>query len=283
MDNTLLARPATQADHSELSIFLNSDIKIHRHLDWRAMLDWLSCEPFWLLMDSEKIQAVLSCPPDPVNIYWIRLFAISISFSNKRAWEILFRHVLQNHSFPAQSRIVALVYQAWMQEVLISQNWKTYQNVILLKWNRKIPSKPTLNEKCFIRPMMFSDLEIVAEIDAQSFEPVWQHSLETIRHAYEQAAYATVLEVNSEVIAYQISTAEHVRAHLARLAVLPAYRRQQYGYALVVDMLYHFRRPWIKEITVNTQEDNLKSIHLYQKTGFALTGETYPILEYPLT
>jgi len=282
MSNSLLCRPANRSDHTSLSAFLGGDIKLHRHMDWRTKLDWLGYQPFWLLKDKRQIQGVLSFPPDLAGVYWIRLFAASSYFPLAKAWEMLFSNAFQQYLFPKEAMIVALAYQSWMKNLLLSHGWQEYHQVVLMHWSGRLPEKVDLPCEALLRPMMHIDLEQVAFIDAQSFEPVWQHSSDAITRAFKQSVYATVVEIDDEVVGYQISTAEQFRAHLARLAVLPALRCQGIGYALVRDMLKHFKRPWTREISVNTQHNNQDSIRLYKKLGFELTEDSYPILNYPL-
>jgi hypothetical protein len=42
-----------------------------------------------------------------------------------------------------------------------------------------------------------------------------------MKQAYEQSAFATLMEIEGQIVAYQISTATSFSAHLALLAVLP--------------------------------------------------------------
>jgi ribosomal protein S18 acetylase RimI-like enzyme len=71
--------------------------------------------------------------------------------------------------------------------------------------------------------------------------------------------------------------------HLARLAVLPDFQCRGIGYCLLYDLLSQFYRRGARSVTVNTQNDNLASIAVYEKIGFRATGETYPIYQMPLS
>jgi hypothetical protein len=57
-----------------------------------------------------------------------------------------------------------------------------------------------------IRPMLAHDLGRVMEVDTAAFEPLWRNSLSALTNAYEQASYATVAEVGSNLVGYQLST-----------------------------------------------------------------------------
>jgi ribosomal protein S18 acetylase RimI-like enzyme len=54
------------------------------------------------------------------------------------------------------------------------------------------------------------------------------------------------------------------------------------GSALVADVLSQFARRGAHTLTVNTQQDNLASLALYEKVGFIRTGEEYPVYQYML-
>jgi ribosomal protein S18 acetylase RimI-like enzyme len=49
---------------------------------------------------------------------------------------------------------------------------------------------------------------------------------------------------------------------------------------LLRDLLVQFKRRGALRITVNTQEDNLASIALYERAGFTKTGESFPVYQY---
>ena len=127
-----------------------------------------------------------------------------------------------------------------------------------------------------------ADLSEVEKTDAASFEPLWQNPLETLRRAFAQALYATVAENENRIIGYQISTGGGQRAHLARLAVHPAVQGQGAGRALLNDLFVFLTHIGISRLSVNTQSDNQASLNLYQRMGFARTGEQYPVYTFDI-
>ncbi|HEY60509.1 MAG TPA: GNAT family N-acetyltransferase [Anaerolineae bacterium] len=280
MTTDIKPRAANKSDYSQLAVFLNSRIKIHRHLDWRATLDWLGYQPFWILEQNSHIQALLAFPPDIPDVYWVRLFAVSCAYSAEKTWDKLFPKALKSQPFKPESTIVILAYLDWLKEILLTRGWQERQRVILLKWSGSFPETLKNPKGIIIRPMLYSDLQQVARIDHVSFESIWRHSTNAIMRAFGQSSYSTVAEHEEKVIAYQISHSEILRAHLARLAIVPDFRNKGIGTALVQDMLSHFHKLWIGEITVNTQLNNYASIRLYKKLGFTITKESYPILAY---
>jgi ribosomal protein S18 acetylase RimI-like enzyme len=55
---------------------------------------------------------------------------------------------------------------------------------------------------------------------------------------------------------------------------------QGIGKILLYDLITRLRKRGISHLTVNTQGDNAASLALYQKVGFALTGEQFPVYVY---
>jgi len=277
----LQLRSLGKSDYSRLIEFLQQDILIHRHLDWRPPAEWLGEKPFLAAEENGKIQAVLAMPDDPPGIFWVRLFALREKRDMHPIWEFLLAEGLQQMSGKNHQPLAALAYSDWFKQLLDSSHWVERQRVVLLKFRGRRGEIPDLNDDHLLRPMVSSDIAGVAEIDQACFERLWQQSEDAIRRAYAQTSYASVMELRSEIIGYQMTTTTAANAHLARLAVLPQYQGTGVGTTLVMDMIQRVKQALMREITVNTQQDNPNSIRLYQKLGFELTGESFPILIYP--
>ena len=68
-------RQATRADYLQINNFLHTETYIHRHLDWRAPIEWLGSQPFLVGEENGELAAILACPTDPDQIAWIRLYS----------------------------------------------------------------------------------------------------------------------------------------------------------------------------------------------------------------
>jgi ribosomal-protein-alanine N-acetyltransferase len=98
-----------------------------------------------------------------------------------------------------------------------------------------------------------------------------------LEKALPQATSAIVAEDDEGVVGYQISTANPFGAHLARLAVRPDAQRRGLGSLIVTDLIRRLKNKGVSRLTVNTQSDNHASLALYEKMGFVLTGEKFPV------
>lgn len=272
----LVARTANPSDRMQIANLMYFEPHVHRHLDWRAPLDWLGASEYWVLEQSGVITATLACPPDPDGVAWLRLFAHSASVSLVDAWSVLWqtaRTALQGRDLTA----AAITVSDWFGSLLTESGFEGRQQIVVLEQNSSSFQERPISPDIQIRPMAEADLPTVAAVDSAGFERLWKNSLTTLRLGFLQAGFATVAQINGEIVGYQISTRNTFGVHLARLAVVPQQQRHGLGYYLVQDLVNRVRLAGLYRLTVNTQNDNRASLALYQKMGFILTGERYTV------
>ena len=275
-------RKAEIRDRSLLTRFLNNPAYSHRHLDWRDPLDWLGSQPFWILEKNYEVEGILACPPDPIEVAWVRVFAVASRASPSWTWNILFERAMndlvERNPSPA---IVSLALQDWFGDLLVVNNFSHHQDIIVLAYEGTIPQPLVDSPDIVVRLMQTDDLPQVTLIDNLAFEPIWRLSQDDLQRAYQRSSYKTVIELDGEVIGYQMSALNGFNAHLARLAVHPDVQRRRLGYRLVQNVLQHFivgHGTW--GVTLNTQDTNSASLALYKQIGFHLTGEKFPVYQF---
>jgi ribosomal-protein-alanine N-acetyltransferase len=230
------------------------------------------------------IMAAMACPPDPPKTAWVRMFVCSTRVSYNYAWQSLWSEtkaiLLENET----KMLAAIPLQKWFRELLSATDFVHDHNVVSLVWKsapNKLAALPQANPFQF-RQMTPGDLKLVQDIDSLAFGPLWRNAYDSIELAYEQAVQATVMEEEGQVIGYQITTPTPYGAHLGRLAIAPEHQGKGVGYALVYNLVDQLTRRDIHRITVNTQDNNQRSLGLYEKAGFLLTQEAYPVFLYQL-
>lgn len=276
-------RSVSEDDRQRLANLVHFEAHIHRHLDWRSPLDWVGNYPYLVVERNGDILAALACPPDPPDVAWIRLFAVSSEIPVENAWEELWPVAqAQLAESTAQISAAAIPLQHWFRKVLEENNFVHTNNVVVLTWKGGALPEVAKPAAAMIRLMNYDDLTQVEMVDTVAFGNVWQNSQSCLEVAFRQASIATVAEISGEVAGYQISTITAMGGHLARLAVKPKFQGLGVGYALVCDMLSQFERRNVGNVTVNTQDDNMISLSLYQKAGFSRSGEKFPVYQCPI-
>ncbi len=272
---------ATRKDTSAVATFLDNSLLVHRNLDWRSLIQWIDYQPFLLKIEQNKIVGLLSCAPDPEGVAWIHCFAANDLNRYRESWQQLLQSAKEN---PVLQKCIlcSVGLIQWFNELLESSGFSVLQEIVVLYWNGKIPPQIPLSPEMIIRPMESNDLDQVVQVDHTAFAPIWEISRDSFQQVYLQSEHASVAEIDGNIIGYELSTANHFSAHLTRLAVLPAYTKVHLGYSLVREMLTYFQKRGIRQISVNTQRDNLASLSLYKKTGFVQSEEQYPVYSLQL-
>jgi len=270
-------RSAIFVDYQPLANLIARAGHVHRHLDWRNVLDWIGVPPFLVLEENGELRAALACPPDPPQVAWLRLYVNNGLLSDREVWPLLWETACSQLPDSPGMVAAAILQRDWLVPYLEANGFITHQQIVMLACEYpQIDSMP-VPHSFTVRRMFPYDLPAVAEVDSRAFDFLWRNSLSSLELAYRQAAIATVAEAEQQLIGYQISTRTSIGIHLARLAVVPEAQGRGVGYALVADMMKQAIQRGLQRFTVNTQNDNVGSLSLYKRFGFRETGESYPV------
>ena len=277
---SLQVRPAVPQDQHQIANLMFFESHVHRHLDWRAPLEWLGFPCYWVVEDAGRILAVLACPQDPPGVAWVRLFAHAKQLSLEDAWSALWQVAQKEIEKQGGATVALIVMHQWLKDLLSKNGFTHTQNIVMLEWKGMRAPETSSLEGVALRTMQPGDLPLVAKLDAAAFKPLWQNTLDALEKALPQATSAIVAEDAQGMVGYQISTANPFGAHLARLAVRPDAQRRGLGSMIVTDLIRRLKKKGVARLTVNTQSDNLSSLALYDKMGFVVTGEKFPVYCY---
>ncbi|MCC6188674.1 MAG: GNAT family N-acetyltransferase [Anaerolineales bacterium] len=275
------ARPANLTDRNAVIALVRFETYVHAHLDWKPPEDWLGTQPYWLAECGRRVIGALACPPDPPDTAWLRLFAAVDDVPRGDVWQLLWPKV-QIALVNAGVRLAAaLSLDAWLGELCQAAGFVEAHGVVVLGRPRGA-LRGGLTSPVAIRAAGPADFGAVAAADLAAFAPPWQMSAAVLADAIHRADVITVAEAGSQIIGYQLTTPTQFGAHLARLAVLPAWQGHGIGTALVQHLVDYANRRGYRELTVNTQDSNAASLALYQRLGFTLTGARYPVYQLSL-
>jgi ribosomal protein S18 acetylase RimI-like enzyme len=282
LDRKLTVRLASPADRNAIVTLMRFDERVHVHLDWKPVEDWLGNQPFLVAERGRRVLGSLACPPDPPDTAWLRLFTQADEVPAAEMWGLLWGRAETMLRERGVGMMAALTMDRWMERLVTDAGFEeTHGVVVLSRLRASVPAvqpPPGLR----IRQAEAADQPAIIATDTAAFASPWQMSGELLAWAIERADYLTVAERNGAIVGYQLSTPSHQGAHLARLAVLPDHQGQGVGALLLWELLDHYQRRGAHEITVNTQDTNKASLALYRRMGFVLTGQRFPVFQCAL-
>lgn len=122
-------------------------------------------------------------------------------------------------------------------------------------------------------------------VDRAAFAPFWRLDAAGLSEALSATStvHFQVARDPSGVVGYAVCGRAGQRGYVQRLAVAPHRQGGGIGGALLVDGLRWLRRWGARDALVNTQEDNDRSLRLYQRAGFVLQPDDLAVLQRSLT
>lgn len=274
---------AQTADREDINHFFDLDIRLHRHFDWYQPDEWIGHPAFLIEREGQRISSLLCATAENPGAAWIRSFGVRQTGDTRQCWQTLLSassRLLKAQGIPI---LASLAFYPWYQALLLHSGFRHTQNIVILSWQGGLPHHAEPDLPLYVRPLETADLPRIAEVDARAFEPLWQNSLAELTRALQQKGIATVALLENQIVGYQLSTTTATQAHLARLAVDPAYQQRGIARFLLRDLLQQFRQRGFSLVTVNTQSDNPVSLHLYRYFGFVETHQDIAVYALNLT
>ncbi len=266
-------RQTQPSDRQTVEILLANSNKRHLHLDWLDPTELTGRRPFLLATEKGQAVACLAAPPDIPGIAWLRAFALTSDHTAADGWARLWPRAVDELLEQRVEQVAAMALDAWLGKTLVDAGFTQVNSVVFLELQTEDRSSTQSNT----RPISIADLGLVLELDTAAFSPMWRLSAESMRAALRQASSATLVDIDHQVVGYQITTASPFSVHLARLAVHPKWHRRGLGRSLVEDSIRTAALQPFGRLSVNTQADNAASLALYQQLGFKQTGQQFPV------
>ncbi|RID82963.1 ribosomal-protein-alanine N-acetyltransferase [Peribacillus asahii] len=122
------------------------------------------------------------------------------------------------------------------------------------------------------RMMNREDIDQVLEVERQSFTLPWSREAFCNELDHNQYAVYLVIEDNGKVVGYCGSWIVLDESHITNIAILPEYRGQKLGEALLLKMIEISISKGVVRMTLEVRVSNEVAISLYEKLGFQKGG-----------
>ncbi len=270
--------PYTRQNRYELLRLIQSEHRLHIHLDWHSVDEWIAdpAIPMFLAWINAELVGAMAASAPQGDTAWLRLIVFRRDVEPEKLLAALWP--------PLQERLInldvelasVLILYPWLAPHLATLGFTFHEEIVTLRWQgASIP--PPRRKDIHIRHVAWRDAKLAIPVDHAAFAPLWQLDLDSLQQAAHSAASFTLAELDNRIVGYQLSTLYHEGAHLARLATLPEVQGSGVGGALVGDMIQQYIRRNVAGITVNTQQSNAQSLRLYRRYGFDFTGLNMPV------
>ena len=125
-----------------------------------------------------------------------------------------------------------------------------------------------MSQTLTFRFMEERDLDAIVELENRCFTVPW--SRDAFYNELNQNKFACyiVLEQEDQIIGYCGAWLVIDEAHITNIAILPEFRGQKLGEALLNKMIERSREKGIERMTLEVRESNTVAQSLYKKLGF---------------
>jgi ribosomal-protein-alanine N-acetyltransferase len=161
---------------------------------------------------------------------------------------------------------------AWLENDLTLAGYR--QQAVVIGYMLKLSAAqrlPTADGVCRAGPQ---DSAQVLALDEAAFEAFWRLNADLVAAAPSNSAYYLVAERQGQLVGYLMAERWSERAYLSRIGVLPEWQGQGIGAQLLQAALAMMQQDGVRQVLLNTQEDNARSRALYERLGFTPTGQS---------
>ncbi len=278
-NNIIKQRQAKISDSDRIKQFLDEDVLVHKHLDWKEPLAWIGSDGFLIDETDDEISGVLVCTHEEHGGAWIRMFAAPRMAPLEVTWKRLWKSYIDIAQTQPLENVASLSFSNWYCTLLENITFRHTLDIVFFEHNDPTALKIYQSPGIYVREMESTDLEVVEQIDHSAFSHMWQVSRQTIEGFLGVDGYSSIAMMNGQIVGYQASSVFLNKAHINRIAINPQFQNKHIGTTLLGSLFEHLTLMGVTSISVNTQSNNSASLALYQRSGFRLQDNKIPVLE----
>jgi ribosomal-protein-alanine N-acetyltransferase len=188
---------------------------------------------------------------------------------------------LRQHARPLQ--LFALPSHGWLASALRQSGFREADQIRF--YVRTQRDFPIFSAPARLRPVQESDLNRLAQLDSETFDPLWHMGRSDLLQLCFTAR-VQVAEVEDQLVGYTATAVYTESSHpfarseaqIVRIAVHPSRQGQGIGRQLLADSIRYAHEQAVYQIQLNTQESNKTSQRLYESFQFRSYGSNVPVL-----
>lgn len=123
-----------------------------------------------------------------------------------------------------------------------------------------------------VRPMTIHDLQVILEIERDSFATPWSLQAFKAELIHNEYARYYCLEFRGQVIGYMGLWYIIDEGHITNIAITPSHRGQQWGEYLIRYVMKEMVKEGMERMTLEVRASNRPAQLLYSRLGFTTAG-----------
>ncbi len=272
-----IVRPIKGSDVADILRLLDSARRTHLRLSPDSLKARLNHTTGFLAEDPVGLRGFMMIDPQPPNSAVIIAAALRDTWSVSAYLDALLPQIEQISQDRSARNITHIGYDAWLADGLCDRGFKSCEWIVNFErldgWPQTVVDTPA-----FIRTAHLYDLPAILTLDELAFDALWRKTKVNFSEALARAVSFVVAEMDGQIVGYEWCEIYRKHAHLARLAVHPHYQQRGIGAQLLYQAIIDSLNRNVNLITLNTQEQNVRSHALYRRFGFIKTDQRVPVL-----
>lgn len=237
--------------------------------------------PGLLAEDRVGLRGFMVIEPRPPRLAFLAAAGLRDTWHIKPYLDLLLPEVEDMARNLGLSKLAYVGNAVWLLDELWGRGFRTNAWIVTLEGSaRALPPAPPAPAN--LRPVTINDLHSIQMVDSLTFDELWHGAIGDLAGALAEDKSFVLAELDGRIVGYEWCELFEGQAHLSRLAVHPGYQGRGIGAQLlhraITDALAH----GAKQISLNTQESNDRSLALYRRFGFAVTDRRMPLIEKDL-
>jgi GNAT superfamily N-acetyltransferase len=266
-------RPARNDDLLGIERLLSYADRNYSGLEWWTVQEWLGSPSFLIALDPQnRVMGLMLTVTGDGPIDWLR----AISVVSDRYLKPLLDASVQAVHKRGSTGLAFLGNAGWILSKLRQADFLMANQVVTLRcrgqW-RFHHGPPGLE----VREATPADIDALLTVDHAAFTPLWWYDRRVLQRALNLAYCFDVAYLAGECVGYQLCTLRNRRGHIVRLATHPRWQRRGIAGRLLSTAIKTLDDAGAESVTVNTQEDNQTSLHLYQGFSFERVGQPWAV------
>lgn len=233
-------------------------------------------------LDGDAIGAFLCVSVNRARWAFVRGVAIRIGWPTDAGLKAVLEPAVSHLRLTRVTHLAAYGTALWLPPALLRAGFERREWIVSLERHAR-PASDLLAGPACIRPVRPDDLGRLAALDAAVFESPYQMASGELIELMVTSGYFVLAECAGadgqlDLVGYACADVLGDTGQIIRLAVHPGAQRQGIGRALLNDGLAYCHANGARRVTINTQESNSASLHLYEQIGFRRVGRRVPLL-----